>query len=801
MVFQDSTNLNNASKYIVDTNGDTPYTTVQAAITAANTAALPAMVYVRAGTYTEDLTLFSTIDIVGDDEQTIIRGVHTPPNAGTLRISNITLTSPTDIFESAAAGTTDITLDNCQIDCDNGFTFDLDNWTGTLQMMNVFDDSTLNGVVNNTGGCNVNIWHSLVGAGVTVLVKTGGELAIFNSKVANPITTAGAAIVNAIMGSYFENTVTLGGTTTSEFIDCSFETGANTAITHSSANETSLSNISIDTSNITAIDGAGAGNLLIGDITFLDSSALAGTLTLDRTPVLTTGVARTTVIEAVGEGAGAQNVIDITPNTAIGGVAWAGVFIDGAALDPTAANSVVHAFECDMSGVDTTNNPDLVGAHITMPALPSEGCDSAIRLEGYGLTSIFHCSERVAASFTDGNIQQSQDITGFTALDTAAGRIVNIDNTGSTGGDYHALDVSVTGAGTAATVAVGTNPEVAVIHQHTGVFAATAQSWKFNGGFTDVTAAFDNPGVDVTIFDGDDDYIYIGANAAFSQIRVILETVAGRNIRPIFEYSTVGPVWVPFDPIDGTDGFLQNGIIQWTSGSLAAWAAVVVNLANHFYIRIQRTRNNIVTIPVEDIIRILEPVEYSWNEDGDILAASVTANGLADTTGTQYEILTFGAGGILNGIGPLTDGQLVIGDTGGTAVAATLASADGSVTITNGAGTIDLSAAGMTWSVEAGAGVAAAVNSGYISNRGGGVTYTIPTTAAVGSIIRICSILGLSTIAQNAAESIVYGAFTTTVGIGGSLVATNVGDTIEIICTVADTTWAVLSSVGNWTVN
>ena len=55
--------------------------------------------------------------------------------------------------------------------------------------------------------------------------------------------------------------------------------------------------------------------------------------------------------------------------------------------------------------------------------------------------------------------------------------------------------------------------------------------------------------------------------------------------------------------------------------------------------------------------------------------------------------------------------------------------------------------------------------------------------------------------AQNAAESIVFGAFTTTVGVGGSLVATNVGDTIELVNTVADTTWAVLSSVGNWTIN
>jgi len=185
------------------------------------------------------------------------------------------------------------------------------------------------------------------------------------------------------------------------------------------------------------------------------------------------------------------------------------------------------------------------------------------------------------------------------------------------------------------------------------------------------------------------------------------------------------------------------------------------------------------------------------------VVASETDGGLSVTDLTQHAPVIGGGSGALTPLGPLTNGQLIIGSTGAAPVAAALVSGDASVTITPGAGSIDLAAAGggLAWSVEAGAAVAAAVDSGYITNRGAGITYTIPTTAAVGSIIRICSIAGLWTIAQNAAESIVFGAFTTTVGVGGSLVATNVGDTIEIINTVADTQWAVLSSVGNITIN
>ena len=78
-----------------------------------------------------------------------------------------------------------------------------------------------------------------------------------------------------------------------------------------------------------------------------------------------------------------------------------------------------------------------------------------------------------------------------------------------------------------------------------------------------------------------------------------------------------------------------------------------------------------------------------------------------------------------------------------------------------------------------GAAKAAAVDEGYITNRAGGVTYTLPTTAAVGSIIRLAGLVGLATIAQNAGESIVAGADTTTVGVGGSLVSTNAGDAVE----------------------
>lgn len=108
---------------------------------------------------------------------------------------------------------------------------------------------------------------------------------------------------------------------------------------------------------------------------------------------------------------------------------------------------------------------------------------------------------------------------------------------------------------------------------------------------------------------------------------------------------------------------------------------------------------------------------------------------------------------------------------------------------------------GLSWSEVTGTSQSAAVNSGYIVNNAGLVTVTIPTTAALGDIVRIVGKgAGGWLIAQNASESINLGSLTTTVGVGGSLASTNQFDCIEIICTVANTTWTVMSVQGNITV-
>ena len=93
-------------------------------------------------------------------------------------------------------------------------------------------------------------------------------------------------------------------------------------------------------------------------------------------------------------------------------------------------------------------------------------------------------------------------------------------------------------------------------------------------------------------------------------------------------------------------------------------------------------------------------------------------------------------------------------------------------------------------------------NLNYLSNNGASlITYTLPLTAAFGTVIQISGFSsGGWTLAQNAGQSINFGSLTTTTGAGGSLSSSNKNDYVRLLCVTANTTWNVISSIGNLTI-
>lgn len=131
----------------------------------------------------------------------------------------------------------------------------------------------------------------------------------------------------------------------------------------------------------------------------------------------------------------------------------------------------------------------------------------------------------------------------------------------------------------------------------------------------------------------------------------------------------------------------------------------------------------------------------------------------------------------------------------------------GQVLTSNGAGALPTfqpaSGGGLTWAVTT-VDASLVASNGYIANKAGLLTMTLPATSAVGDVIRIT---GINTavgwrIAQNATQQIFFGTSSTTVGVGGYLEATAIRDSVEMVCVVAGTAsvFNVLSSVGNITI-
>lgn len=153
----------------------------------------------------------------------------------------------------------------------------------------------------------------------------------------------------------------------------------------------------------------------------------------------------------------------------------------------------------------------------------------------------------------------------------------------------------------------------------------------------------------------------------------------------------------------------------------------------------------------------------------------------------------------------VANGQLLIGSTVSPNIRAGLLTPGTGVSITNGAGTITLAVAlgGFVWTDATSATYTLAAQNGYVTNRGGGVTYTLPASGTLGDVIKIVGKAGLATIAQNAGQQICFGNDASTVGVGGSIVATDAGDCVSLRCITAgaNTVWRVENSMGNWTIN
>jgi hypothetical protein len=184
----------------------------------------------------------------------------------------------------------------------------------------------------------------------------------------------------------------------------------------------------------------------------------------------------------------------------------------------------------------------------------------------------------------------------------------------------------------------------------------------------------------------------------------------------------------------------------------------------------------------------------------DISAPVSVANGGTGLTSITAHGILIGEG--TSAITPivLTAGQVLIGTTASDPAAATLTAGTGiSISSVSGSITITNTATGEAWTNVTGTTQTISPGNGYTASNAGVVTFSLPATAAYGTIFEITTgtTSGGWAISQASGQSIQFGDVVTTTGASGSLASTNKGDSVKVLTTVANTTFQVLSSIGN----
>jgi hypothetical protein len=110
-------NYSNSNGWVVSKKGDGDFSTITAALAAATTASYAGSIYIREGTYTEDLTLVTGVNLISEMPGSVVIIGKTSALSVTMCVSGITFQTNSDycIYSQGSI----LTLNNCVINCSN----------------------------------------------------------------------------------------------------------------------------------------------------------------------------------------------------------------------------------------------------------------------------------------------------------------------------------------------------------------------------------------------------------------------------------------------------------------------------------------------------------------------------------------------------------------------------------------------------------------------------------------------------------------------------------------------------------
>jgi hypothetical protein len=207
---------------------------------------------------------------------------------------------------------------------------------------------------------------------------------------------------------------------------------------------------------------------------------------------------------------------------------------------------------------------------------------------------------------------------------------------------------------------------------------------------------------------------------------------------------------------------------------------------------------------------VLFPVGKWWLYKGNSLWYLLNQTSVGGSLQSNWvEVSGSGGSGVIsvnanNGlIASPTSGSVIVSGVNATTSSVGVASFNSSDFTVSGAGQVSLaSSSGFVWS-DVSSNITMAVNNGYTTNSLTLLTLSLPGKSPYGSLFRIVGKgVGGWRVAQGTAQVIHFGNISTTVGSSGYIQSSQQYDSIEILCTVADTEFTVINGPqGNITYN
>lgn len=295
MAFTTGDNNFGTAKWIVDpTSGQGTHTTIGAALTAASSGQT---IFIRPGTYTENLTLKAGVNLVAYEADSLtpnvtISGKCSFSSAGTVSISGIRLQTNSD-FALAVTGiaASIVNLKNCYINCTNntGISFTATNTSAHITLMDCFGDlgTTLISVFSQSStGILDFLYCDFTNSGNTAAANaiSAGTCRPTYSSFGNPFSTSSTGILQAQYSDFYgsgNTALTHNATSASSVCDwCSFNSATASAISVGAGATLELLSAVVISSNTNAITGAGI--LKYGVIEFEGSSSTINTTTVQN---------------------------------------------------------------------------------------------------------------------------------------------------------------------------------------------------------------------------------------------------------------------------------------------------------------------------------------------------------------------------------------------------------------------------------------------------------------------------------------------------------------------------------------